>query len=235
MIDQIGHNGFFRQHRAVLKHTAIRVRRHAEERTVDENIGIGKGIAKGFSIGQGKAPRGAIGSAADELSQRVGFVLAAIKDIDGHRAVQSRLHGNRSGGASRSGHHNALSFHIRAMGFEVSHFPDTVGNVAGELSAVIDDGIDRADQFGRRREFVNQLCHLGFVRHGQIPADGAHFFKPLGDRGQILGTNIKSQIPKVEAQGVKSRVVHGRRQTVGHRLTEQTNEAGLSVDGTTFF
>ena len=95
--------------------------------------------------------------------------------------------------------------------------PGEVGVIAAEIRAVADDGVDGAGSLGRRREAIHGAKGGQFVRDRDVEAGqppGAYVLETVGlvSRGRGQGG-----VGGLQAQFIKGRLVHDRRQGVAER------------------
>ena len=90
-------------------------------------------------------------------------------------------------------------------GAEKSH---PIGIVADEPAVFVYHRIDGADEPGRWGQFIRQLRHPGFVRHGEIKAPDAAGGKSAHRVFQARFPHIKAEIHVIQSQKPEGFVVH---------------------------
>ena len=97
-------------------------------------------------------------------------LIFAVKDGDRFDAIERGLNAERGCRAACAQNGHFFADDINALFFERAHIAGAIGNVAGQYAIVVHHGIHRANQFCRRRELVQILANLRFVRHGDVTA-----------------------------------------------------------------
>ena len=158
--------------------------------------------------------------------------IATVEDGDRLHAIQCRLDAECGRRAAGTEHGHLLANDIDTRFAKGAHIAGAVGDMPGQDAVVIDHGIHRPDQLRRRRQLIEILANLGFVRHRDVKAAQLQSPEALDNVFQLLITDFKSQVDVVQPEMGESLVVHGGRHAVANRGGYQTNQ--LSVSSNTF-
>ena len=96
--------------------------------------------------------------------------IFAVEDGDRFDAIKRGLNAERGCRTASAQNGHLFADDINAFFFERAHISGAIGDMAGQDAIVVHHGIHRANQFCRRREFVQILANLRFVRHGDVTA-----------------------------------------------------------------
>ena len=96
--------------------------------------------------------------------------IFAVEDGDRFDAVQRGLYAEGGCRAAGAQHGHLFADDVDAFFFERAHISSAIGDVAGQYAIVVHHGIHRANQLCSRREFVQILANLRFVRHRDVTA-----------------------------------------------------------------
>ena len=154
----------------------------------------------------------------------------AVKDPDLFHAVQGRLHENGGGRAAAAKKSHHLARQGKTGFFGCPHIAGAVGGVTGQDAVVIDDGVDGAADLRGRRELVGQLAHEILVRHGQVPASGAHGAQTFHGFLEPVRAHVEAEISIVKTQRFERCVMHQGGDAVGDRASQKTGEYSGSCD-----
>ena len=100
--------------------------------------------------------------------------IATVKDGDRLHAIQCCLDAERRCRAAGAEYGHLLADDIDTGFAKGAHVAGAIGDMSGQYAVVVDHGIDRPDQLCRRRQFIEILANLGFVRHRDVKAAQLH-------------------------------------------------------------
>ena len=159
-----------------------------------------------------------------------------VDDRDAPRAGERRLDGDGASGTAGAEDHHVLPGGI-GDGAQGGDEALPVRVLADQPAVADDDGVDRSDDGGRRRELVEQVEHGDLVGDGAVEADPAHGLGSADRAGQVLGGHLAVDVAHVQP-GVGEGRLHdrdgrvlrrGRRERAGQPAQEGRSDMGSPV------
>ena len=134
----------------------------------------------------------------------------AIEECNFIKSIQCGLRCNRRSCSAGAGQNELFSFNFDSFINQRLNETDSVRIMSGQNAVIVDDRIDRLDDFGSRRQFVHVLNDRSFIWHRNVCP--AHLEHPdrINCAFNRVSINVKTQIRIIDPELVKCSVVHRR-------------------------
>src|SRR5208337_1785350 len=191
---------------------------------IDQNVGPGGNLEL---IHPRHVVDGRLGILLEDLheTRAQGHVLGNVDDGQAVDTGEGQLDADGSGSAACAEHHDILALGDDSGAFKSDHKALAVRILAGQDSFVVDDGVDRADQFGAGRQLVDVFQRFDLVRDSAVDASEFHGFQAEDGISELVGIDVDGQeMPAIESQIAESGLLDDHAGVLGRRVPEDAHQ-----------